>query len=51
MRRDHLRFEMNLDCLDEVIEKRVRGVVHHLMEYISTSVCPRFVLEQMVREG
>lgn len=37
--------------LDEAIEKRVRGVGTHLLDYIQTHICPRVTLEAMVREG
>jgi NAD(P)H-dependent FMN reductase len=38
-------------CLDERIEKRIRGVATSLLDYIHGSVCPRIALEQMAREG
>lgn len=37
-------------CLDEKIEKRIRGVAIHLLDYIKMNVCPRVALEAMVRE-
>ncbi len=36
-------------CLDEAVEKRIRGVATGLLEYVHGSVCPRIALEQMVR--
>jgi len=36
-------------CLDEVAEKRIRGLAHALLDYIKGSVCPRLALEEMVR--
>ena len=38
-------------CLDESVEKRIRGVATGIMDYIRGSICPRLALEQMVREG
>jgi hypothetical protein len=37
-------------CLDEKIEKRIRGVATQLLDYINMNVCPRIALEAMVRE-
>jgi FMN reductase len=37
-------------CLDEKIEKRIRGVATQLLDYINMNVCPRVALEAMVRE-
>ena len=36
-------------CLDEAVEKRIRGVATNLLHYIHESICPRVALEQMVR--
>jgi chromate reductase len=36
---------------DPAVEKRVRAVGSNLLDYIRTSVCPRILLEQIVREG
>jgi len=38
-------------CLDEAIEKRIRGVAITLMDYIHQNICPRVNLEAMVRNG
>jgi chromate reductase len=37
-------------CLDASTEKRIRGLATHLIDYIEESVCPRFCLEEFVRE-
>lgn len=36
-------------CLDEAVEKRIRGLATSLLQYVHGSVCPRIALEQMVR--
>ena len=36
-------------CLDAAIEKRIRGLATHLMDYIDNRSCPRATLEQSVR--
>ncbi len=38
-------------CLQEEIEKRIRGVATNLIDYIHSNICPRVALEQLVREG
>ena len=38
-------------CLDERIEKRIRGLATHLIDYIHENICPRVALEAMVREA
>ncbi|HXV28483.1 MAG TPA: NAD(P)H-dependent oxidoreductase [bacterium] len=38
-------------CLDPAIEKRVRGVATSLIDYIRGNICPRMVLEEMMRRG
>ena len=38
-------------CLDERLEKRIRGLATHLLDYIHVSICPRLALEAMVREA
>ena len=43
-------FDEDGNCLDENIEGLLRGVAASLMDYIKGSVCPRFALEQLVRE-
>jgi NAD(P)H-dependent FMN reductase len=37
-------------CLDEGVEKQIRGLATHLMDYVSDSICPRIALEAMVRD-
>ena len=43
-------FDEHGECLDERIEKRVRGVATNLIDYIQQTICPRIALEAMVRE-
>lgn len=43
-------FHENEKCLDASAEKRIRGLATHLIDYIEECVCPRFCLEQFVRE-
>ena len=38
-------------CVDEAIEKSLRGVGTNLVEYIRGNVCPRVALEEMMRRG
>ena len=38
-------------CVDEAIEKMVRGVGTNLIEYIRGHICPRVALEEMMRRG
>jgi len=38
-------------CVDEAVEKMVRGVGTNLVEYIRGHVCPRVALEEMLRRG
>ncbi len=42
-------FDESGRCLEERIEKRIRGVATNLLDYIHDNVCPRVALEQMVR--
>ena len=42
-------FDEEGNCLDEGIEKQVRGVATNLMHYLHQNVCPRMALEAMVR--
>lgn len=42
-------FDADGRCLDEGVEKRIRGVATGLLDYVHGSVCPRIALEQMVR--
>jgi len=44
-------FDDDERCLNEAIEKMVRGVATNLIEYIRGSVCPRLALEEMMRQG
>ena len=44
-------FDAEGNCLDARIEKRIRGVAGNLVDYIYTHVCPRYTLEEMVREN
>jgi chromate reductase, NAD(P)H dehydrogenase (quinone) len=43
-------FDADGNCLDERIEKRIRGVAHNLVDYIEQTICPRIALEEMVRK-
>jgi len=36
-------------CVDEGVDKRIRAVATHLIDYIHQNICPRMALEQMVR--
>ncbi len=38
-------------CLDEGVERRVRGVATSLVDYIEGHVCPKLALEEMARGG
>ncbi|MBN1475354.1 NAD(P)H-dependent oxidoreductase [Candidatus Sumerlaeota bacterium] len=38
-------------CLDEEIERRIRGVATGLIDHIHQAVCPKMAMERMVREG
>ncbi len=42
-------FDENGQCLDAAIEKRIRGLATHLMDYIYDRIAPRATLEQSVR--
>ncbi len=42
-------FDEDGNCLDEGVEKRVRGLSRSLIDYIQDNVCPRYTLEAMVR--
>lgn len=44
-------FDAQGKCIDAKIEKRVRGVATHLLDYIHNNICPKVALEQMVRGG
>ena len=42
-------FDEEGKCLDEHVEKRVRELATHLVDYIHENICPRVALEAMVR--
>ncbi len=44
-------FDQYGNCQDKKIEKRIRGVANSLIDYIHSNICPRFTLEEMVREN
>ena len=44
-------FDEQGECLDERLEKRIRGVATNLIDYIQQNICPGIALEAMVREG
>ncbi len=44
-------FDEGGNCLDEAVERRIRGVATNLLDYIHDSICPRIALEAMVRSG
>ena len=44
-------FDEDGRCVDEAVEKMVRGVGTNLVEYIRGHVCPRVALEEMLRRG
>jgi NAD(P)H-dependent FMN reductase len=43
-------FDESGKCLEPQSEKRIRGVARNLMDYIHGAVCPKVVLEAMMRE-
>lgn len=43
-------FDEEGNCLDQRIEKRIRNVAISLIDYIHNHICPKFTLEEMVRE-
>ena len=45
----HKIFDSEGKCLDLKIEKRLRGLGSALVQYIRQSICPRMVMEAMVR--
>ena len=47
----HRAFDKQGNCLDEAIEKQVRGVATHLLDYLDLNICPRIALEAIVRAG
>lgn len=46
----HNLFDEEGNCLDQAMEKRVRGVATNLLDYLQQNVCPRMALEALVRE-
>ena len=44
-------FDKEGHCLDSSAEKRIRSVAPSLVDYIKGAICPRLVLEAMVRSG
>ncbi len=44
-------FDEDGRCVDQAVEKMVRGVGTNLVEYIQGHVCPRVALEEMMRRG
>lgn len=42
-------FDEQGNCLNEKIEKRIRGVATRLIDYIHQNICPKMALEEMVR--
>jgi len=44
-------FDGDGGCLDQAVEKRIRGLATNLLDYIHGSVCPRVALEEAVRRG
>ncbi|MCC7261094.1 MAG: NAD(P)H-dependent oxidoreductase [Candidatus Latescibacteria bacterium] len=43
-------FDESGKCLEPQSEKRIRGVARNLLDYIHGAVCPKVVLEAMMRE-
>ena len=43
-------FDKDGNCLDEKVEKRIRGVATNLLDYVHQNICPRVALENLVRE-
>jgi len=44
-------FDSEGHCLQPAIEKLIRRVATHLMDYIEQNLCPRVTLERILREG
>lgn len=44
-------FDEDGRCLDQHVEKRLRRLPHNLLDFIDNHVCPKFVLEAMVRSS
>jgi len=45
------RFDRDGKPLDDETETRLRGLASTLLDYIKTSICPKYVLEEMMRGG
>lgn len=43
-------FDQQGQCQDPAMEKRIRGVVGHMLEHIRGHICPKVALEAMVRD-
>jgi NAD(P)H-dependent FMN reductase len=43
-------FDNDGRCTDPGVEESLRGIASSLLEFIQTYVCPKHVLEEMVRE-
>ena len=43
-------FDEDGNCLDSSVETVIRGLATHLTDYIHENICPRFCLEEFVRE-
>ena len=44
-------FDGDGNCVDEAVEKMVRTVAAHMINYIEGFICPRVTLEEMMRRG
>lgn len=44
-------FDEKGKCLDAAVEVQIRKVAHNMMEFIQKHICPKFALEELVREG
>ena len=47
----HKLFDEQGRCLDEKVEKRLRGLSTNLIDYIQKHICPLKALEEIVREA
>jgi len=43
-------FDSDGKCVDEGVEKQLRGLGARLLDYVGQNICPRIALEAMVRE-
>lgn len=46
---DEIRKNPEIELIQ--IEKRIRSLANNLIDYIHNNICPRFTLEEMVREN